>query len=116
MKVSEVLKAGKAVIADPKNWAKEWFAYDEQARMTESCSPDAVCWCSTGALSKVAPKDMSTRFKAENWLHHAADTADPDSPVHCMPYYNDTHTHEEVMAVWDAAIKLAEESERAPVL
>ena len=51
--VLEVLKAARALIADPERWTQAAFARTEQGKVVKPWSPSASCWCATGALWKV---------------------------------------------------------------
>lgn len=110
MKPSELLTKAKAVIADPKHWAQGFYAKDAKGQTLLPYYPDAVCWCSLGALEKVAHEEnaYSTRFAATRYLAEVS--------VECgysrIPYFNDNSSHEAVMKAWDKAIKLAKEAEK----
>ena len=109
MKPSELLAKAKAVIADPKHWTKGWYAQDAKGRSTRPAKSNAVCWCSAGAIIKVAHEEStySTRFAATKYLAEVS--------VECgyngIPDLNDNSSHEAVMKAWDRAIKLAKETE-----
>lgn len=99
--VVQLLEQGKDLIADPKCWTQAAFARDWDDCGVRSCSPDAVRWCTAGAVLKVRdPPDQIT--KEANWLLDRAMDG-------CAVEFNDTHTHEEVMAAWDRAIYLAKQ-------
>lgn len=101
MKVSKVLIAARAVIADPKNWTKGSFAKDANGHKRYAIAPEAVCWCALGAVMRVGANDVL--FGAAcYWLDGAAGT--------WMGGYNDAHTHAEVLEVFDRAIASAEAS------
>ena len=110
MKPSELLIKAKAVIADPKHWTQDVYAKDAEGRATKTLSPDAACWCSLGALEKVAPGEdtHSTRSAAAGYLLNVS--------IECgytgIPDFNDNSSHEAVMKAWDKAIKLAKEDEK----
>ena len=103
MKISEKLEAAKALIADPKNWTQDTYARDVHGEPTSPESMDAVCWCSLGALKKT-----------DSYLEGAGLLLRSISGVSKHPFipsFNDTRTHEEVMAMWDRAIELAKSDE-----
>lgn len=108
-KISEILKQAKALIADEKSWTQGEAARNSQGEYTYSLNPDAVCWCSAGAVNKVTK---------DNWLvietiaKHLHTTLEQDFNYYeGIPNYNDEHTHAEVMAFWDKAIAAAEARE-----
>ena len=109
MKPSEFLIKAKAVIADPKHWTQGWYAHNADGFDVESCNPEAVCWCSVGAINKVAHEEgvSDTRFKATQYLAQMAE----ECGYIGISDFNDNLSHEAVMREWDEAIKLAKEDE-----
>ena len=109
MKPSELLIKAKAVIADPKHWTKGQYARDAKGQASAPCGPDAVCWCSLGALDKVAHEEYTydARFAATRCLFDVSEKYGYNGIVDL----NDNSSHEIVMKAWDAAIKLAKEDE-----
>lgn len=107
MKTSEMLEKAKAVIADPSHWTQGWFAKDAAGRDTFSLRSDAVCWCSMGALNKAGFGPWGETFAIA--FEAALVEIGYDGGI---ASYNDNHTHEEVMKVWDRAIQLAKEDEK----
>lgn len=110
MKPSELLIKAKAVIADPEHWTKGWYAQDAKGRSTGPAKSNAVCWCSAGALKKVAHEEStySTRFAAAKYLVEVA----AEFGYSGIPDFNDNSSHETVMQAWDKAIQLAKEDEK----
>ena len=109
MKPSELLTKAKAVIADPKHWTKGSYAKDAKGHSTGPAKSNAVCWCSAGALKKVAHEEgtYSTRLMTARYLAEVAD----DCGYSGIPGFNDGSSHEIVMKAWDKAIQLAKEDE-----
>lgn len=103
MKASETLIRAKAVIKDPKNWTQGTFARNSLGEAAGAISSSAVCFCSLGALKRI---EWSSSFHLQLRLNEAACGSIVD--------YNDTHTHEQVMEVWDKAIAkaIADESNK----
>ena len=110
MKPSELLVKAKAVIADPKHWTQGQYAKDVKGYSTGPSTPDAVCWCSLGALDKVAHEEntYSTHLTTAGYLAVVADECGYSG----IPDFNDNSSHETVMKAWDKAIKLAKEDEK----
>ena len=108
MKPSELLIKAKAVIADPKHWTQDVYAKDAEGQVTKTLSPDAACWCSLGALEKVAHEEntYSTHLTAAEYLDVVADECG-----YGITDFNDNSGHGIVMRAWDKAIKLAKEDE-----
>ncbi len=113
MKPSELLTKAKAVIADPKHWAQGQYAKDAKGYSTGPAEPYAVCWCSLGALEKVAyeeedlPTYSDTRLAAMRYLAEVSAECG-----YSITDFNDNSSHEAVMRAWDKAIKLAKEDEK----
>lgn len=103
MKTSEVLKAAKARIATPETWTQDVFAKDNEGCEIMGYSRFAVCFCSIGAIQAVTSKGRD--FGAEYYLNRQT--------YGNIAKFNDSHTHEEVMAAWDRAIAAAEADEAA---
>lgn len=98
--VADVLRAGLALIEDPEHWATGAFARDARGLSCGADTPQAVCWCSYGALDRAGgPTDE--RFEAARVLKTVIGSE-------ALSHFNDTHTHAEVVAVWRKAIELAE--------
>ena len=110
MKPSELLTKAKAVIADPKHWTQGWYAKDAEGQSVGPRKSYAVCWCSLGALDKIAHEEntYSTHSTAAGYLDVAADECGYSG----IPDFNDNSSHEAVMRAWDKAIKLAKEDEK----
>ncbi len=103
----EILTEARSLITNPDNWTQGFFARDGDGVLLESDSPGATCWCAWGAIQKVV--GVSLLSKAHNlylWdtLWNATGEPDFGSSSHVIWSYNDTHTHEEVLAVFDKAI------------
>ena len=93
MTTLETLKAARAKIAEESNWTQMVLARDGNAIPVAVTSPNATSWCLDGALQLVSDEDES--YKAYLFLCSLV----PD-PV----YFNDNHTHAEVLALFDKAI------------
>lgn len=102
----EVLIKAREIIADPKRWTQGWYAKDCDGVMTDSMNADAVCWCSMGALTKAAHAidNREAKYLATRVL---ADVIDQKFVAYSVLDYNDHHSHEEVLQMFDKAIELA---------
>jgi hypothetical protein len=98
------LRLAKNRISDPNNWIQGHFARDKNGWLTESESRNAVCWCSIGALRSAAKGTNQFSMNAMRVMENCI----PLENGMNIAEYNDTHTHEEVMKLFDAAIELAE--------
>ncbi len=110
MKPSELLVKAKAVIADPKHWTQGWYAKDAKGYSTGPSTSKAVCWCSIGAIDKVAHEESTyaARFAATRYLAVVSDKYGYSG----ITDFNDNSSHKVVMKAWDKAIKLAKEDEK----
>jgi hypothetical protein len=104
-KTSEILRAGKARIQDPKNWCKGTFMRDSEGRgFADEWRQSPVRWCALGAV-------MGSLGKGKDYLCRAARSLFI-SPGISPAYVNDHMGHNCVMMMYDAAIQMAEENER----
>lgn len=100
MKISEQLRAAKALISDERHWIQEQYC-------NTHLLADSTCFCSLGAIHKVLTNSLQAPDKNDltvalgrgmgGWTEIAE--------------FNDTHNHAEVMQAWDNAISLAEQAE-----
>lgn len=99
MKPSEVLRAAKAKIATPGTWIQKVAARNVAGDCVFSGSPEAVCWCSLGAILATGADQMFSAMQVLD-LSLGVNTG----------WWNDApeRTHEEVMVAFDRAIVLAE--------
>lgn len=102
--VTKTLIEAKAIIAKPENWTQGVFARDKTGHQVHVADPDAVCFCSLGALRKTGIKETSgaVYMRARGCLADSGGSVD-------IANINDTSTHEEVMAMWDKAIEASKE-------
>lgn len=104
------LKAAKALIDTPEKWTTHQYARDEEGNSVSFWAWDEVtptCYCSIGAIAKVQGGITKAEAGTAVRLLDAA-AFGPAANSCAIAYYNDSHTHEEVMAVWDKAIAKAE--------
>ena len=93
----ETLLKAKGLISTPRSWCQHNFAVRANGQDTSAYDAEAVAWCALGAISKVR-SNMDT--PVDTYLAMAA------SPM-SVSVFNDSHTHEEVLAMFDRAIELA---------
>lgn len=91
----EILRAAREKIADPDRWVKGELAIDGEGLRIETASGAhrGVRWCAVGACCAVAGMDWTTAGDA---LEAVAGESVVD--------FNDTHTHAEVLALFDRTI------------
>jgi len=98
MKVSELLKQAKSLIEDEEHWCCGVFARDKSGNPCTPRSQKAVAWCSTGALQNKSFSEVYAEARLLLRKHMGMSVIQ----------FNDSHTHEEVIKAWDAAIQEAE--------
>jgi hypothetical protein len=105
MKISDVLKTGMAKIEDEKNWIQGAFARDDKKEVVPSSDSRATCWCASGSIfAQRICVDASTQAKAVTLLNQATQSRQ-------IAYFNDTHTHAEVIALFKRVIAEQEAKE-----
>jgi len=103
--VVENLKAARAKIADPADWIQCHYAKNNTGDSICGDEPGATCFCSAGAIQAVRNTACEEETREYEILKEVA--IELGSPG--VPSYNDSHSHAEVMAMWDKAIARAEE-------
>jgi len=96
--VKQTLIKARELISKPENWTQRAAARTASGHRTSALSTNAVCYCAMGALLKISPLYQGSRHI--DMLAKAMDDS--------VAYYNDTHTHAEVLAMFDKAIELAD--------
>jgi hypothetical protein len=96
------------LIADPKHWTQRAYSRDDRgySHRNEACS-----YCSGGALRKLQDDFSSegylygptAKIVREAFRRKAAELFPNDNGA--MTVFNDHHTHEEVMCVWNETLK-----------
>lgn len=100
------LLAARKLIEKPENWARGWYAYDENRNRCGSLSADAVCWCAVGAIHKVTGTDGFLReHPANDLFFRTVRKIDPSCDA--AHEFNDSYTHADVLAAFDKAIAAA---------
>lgn len=89
-KAIAALTQAKGLIDTTEKWGKKAFSH--QGKM-----------CLMEAIQQSTKKDSKAQFDAISFLKEAWG----DVPFRILTSYNDTHTHEEVMKLFDDAIILA---------
>lgn len=97
MNTRDVLVKARELISDPKHWNQRYFALKADGGFTSSSSPDAICWCASGAINKICGPDLMLVNSAYNALNEVMGN---------VPDYNDNSPHEDVLAAFDIAIAL----------
>jgi hypothetical protein len=108
MDALEVLQQARALISDPARWTQGFWARDRNGAECSLENPYVCRWCAAGAINKVTPlvSQGGVRGDALVELEYAvADLLNILLSSEILLFdYNDTHTHAEVLALFDAAI------------
>ena len=94
----ETLKAARQLISDPAKWTQGVQARDEHGEQVPHSDRAAYCFCIMGAVNRVKPL-----WKKLDALLALSKITRRDFAA-SVPEFNDTHTHAEVLALFDAAI------------
>ncbi len=95
MTLYEALVASRKKIENPENWMQGALARDANGALVEPASKRAVCWCAIGAIQAAAwPCDYPVARKLETYIE----------PL-LVDEFNDSSTHDQVLALFDRAIK-----------
>jgi len=101
----EVLKAARASITDPDNWAQGEFR-DQDGRMClAGAILDAAGYAVDGGVCLLG--DAAVPWQ----LHPAISAVQSDLNDRAIPVFNDTSTHGDVLALLDRVIAKLEEAE-----
>jgi len=110
----EILQRAKALIEDEANWIQEEYALDAEKCCVSPDDPEACFFCAAGAVYKAYGSFAGDDPEAMEYLARAArKMAPPDVAYFVIVDLNDTRTHADVMAMFDEAIRLAQEDEHA---
>lgn len=105
---AEILKAARARIADPAHWCQNVNARSAKGNGVRYSSPRAVAWCAFGAINAEVRDPMS---QAARDTQQQLDAAARGVFRRYVTAINDEGTHEDVLAMYDAAIAAAEAEE-----
>ena len=108
IKAKELLIEARKVIADPNNWSKRWVAVNKTGKPVQTTSPDAVAFCSIGAISITEQKLYGYENSIVTNLYRQSRDPAVSALNKFMPGtiggFQEIHTHAEVLEAWDKAI------------
>lgn len=96
----ETLKAIRDLITEPDHWIQNSNAHDALGQACDPLSTDASCWCLLGACIRVT---SGNDYGSTTRLYDHMRSYMPNG----ITEFNDSHTHAEVLALVDEAIKRA---------
>lgn len=102
------LIAARELLTPNSSWIQDGFAHDENGEAVPPESPDAVCWCLSGALDLVAASGASSwieRLRIASALYERVNRAIPQEYAN-MEDWNDApeRTHQNVLDLLDRMI------------
>ncbi len=95
--IKKILVAARAKIADPKHWTQNQYARDANGCMVQPEADNACQWCAAGAIISAVWDGKTDLYDARKILEHYANSR--------LTIYNDTHSHEDVLALFDRALR-----------
>lgn len=111
MNTLEILKGARELIAKPEHWTQGTYARDAAGRVAYWADEDACQFCALGAIGKASRKNVWSLELA--FVRAVLVAAIPDSvsiEERYVPTFNDSHSHAEVLALFDKAIASEEEA------
>lgn len=108
MNVNETLVAARALIDSPEKWTTGALARNVEGQ--PSSFSEATCFCSIGALRKI--RSDTARDNIDGMFSLFQEAVDVLTEVlydrglpRDIAFFNDSHTHAEVLALFDEAIE-----------
>lgn len=106
---SRTLEIAQGYIASPSTWCKGSRAQNRDGQECPVMSPSAVKFCTKGALFRALGSEEADITAFERFFVARQNSANPDS-LHYVGF-NELKTHEQVIAMWSEAIRLAKAEE-----
>ena len=105
--VTKVLIEARKIISEPEHWTQGVFARDALGNDTDWDSPEAVCWCTAGAIRKAAGafhyhQEQSIEYHI--LVLHATKELVSVIGDYGVSRFNDHHNHAQVVEVFNKAI------------
>ena len=97
----DVLVEAKRLLVE-KGHTKGMFARDAQGYMVHATSEKAVCYCAFGALRAGASR-LVGESACNEWIMKAVDALEAQGAKRLIKF-NDSHTTEDVLALFDKTI------------
>lgn len=100
MNTFEVLTAARELISVPERWTQGVHARNISGIAVATKGNLATCWCADGAINRVSGTDFVAECAAYERLDNVCFKLFGEGFI----AYNDSHTHEEILALFDVAI------------
>lgn len=106
-----ILKQARQLISNPEAWTQKRAARDAEGKAVHWSCSSAVSFCAIGAINRTVvllhPEGGRRDDAAWRVIDGAHNYLQKATPSVSVALYNDEHTHEEVLAMFDKAIALA---------
>lgn len=102
--VLEAIKRARARITPAHAWTQGYDAKNKFKQNVPFHSDKAVCWCAAGALAAERPPNDGLDWALEAFLAVLKKRGE----CTYLSIYNDTHTHEQILQLFDEVIHDAE--------
>lgn len=112
---AEILQKARDLISDEKNWNQGDYGRASGKPVgiiaNQRLPTDTDCFCAVGAIAWVSDATVNEAERSAAWKFLNAETNSAEmNEIH---EFNDTHTHAEVLDLFDRAIKRAISAEEA---
>ena len=98
-----ILEKARAILALPEHWCQQSYARSSTGeKLSDVTDPTACSWCMLGAVEKIEDSFSVVR-QVGHHLEQAARAL--GYRVNRIIDFNDSHTHQEVLRVFDKAIE-----------
>lgn len=100
----EILQAARKLIEESKHWTQGKMARDAYGNPIDRRSPLAVCFCAWGAVGRVCAGLGYDRKQERDMIMPLMRFFPGDFVLTGLVEFNDTHTHGEVIELFDKTI------------
>lgn len=102
--IRTTLIAARERISEPEHWTQGRSARNAAGQAVGHNSPDAVAYCALGALAWAANWTVGRDPRSLTLYDQAAKALKGKETNLLIGHFNDSHTHAEVLALFDRAI------------
>lgn len=99
---ASIIREARQLITPPEAWTQGLFCRDKDGTSAKIFSDEAACFCLLGALRRITIGDFKSYYTAKETVEQQGASN--------ASVFNDTHTHEEVLALLDKAALAAEDA------
>ena len=106
--VKQTLIKARSLIEKPENWLQGSFSCDAEGNHCFATEENAVCFCSLGAVERAINETIVDYGCGADVYAAARELLQVKMGTSAIKF-NDSHTHQEVLAKFDEAIKYLEQ-------